>query len=118
MLDAFLAQHYAFMLSRRGRLELAMNQFAQSDEAGREENRHRIGAAVQRTAALIRFGQEEGSFRAGDPTQLAFHVIMAIGGLRSTAPLMDLSKPFLRGQLSAIRSLILTEEEASQREEE
>ena len=72
---------------------------------------------VQRTAALIRLGQEEGSFRAGDPGQLAFHVIMAIGGLRSMAPLMDISKPFLRGQLAAIRGILLTERAAAQRSE-
>ena len=122
MLDAFLAQHYSFIYSDHGRLELAMNQFAQSDEAGREENRRRIDAAVERTAALIRFGQEEGSFRAGDPEQLAFHVIMAIGGLRSMAPLLGISKPLLRGQLSTIRGLLLTEQAAkkteSEREEE
>ena len=118
MLDDFLTQHYSFMLSRRGRLELAMNQFAQSDEAGREEDRRRVDAAVQRTAALIRLGQEEGSFRAGDPGQLAFHVIMAIGGLRSMAPLMDISKPFLRGQLAAIRGILLTERAAAQAESE
>ena len=118
MLADFLAQHYSFMLSRRGRLELAMNQFAQSDEAGREEDRRRVEAAVQRTAALIRLGQEEGSFRAGDPGQLPFHVIMAIGGLRSMAPLMDISKPFLRGQLAAIRGILLTERAAAQAESE
>ena len=118
MLDAFLAQHYQFMHSRRGRLELAMNQFAQSDERGREENRRRIDAAVNRTAALIRLGQEEGSFRAGDPEQLAYHVIMAIGGLRSMAPLLDISQPFLRRQLSTIRSLLLTEQAAEQSKSE
>ena len=118
MLDDFLTQHYSFMLSRRGRLELAMNQFAQSDEAGREEDRRRVDAAVQRTAALIRLGQEEGSFRTGDPEQLAFHVIMAIGGLRSMAPLMDISKPFLRGQLAAIRGILLTERAAAQADSE
>ena len=82
----------------------------------------RVEAAVRRTADLIRFGQEEGSFRAGDPEQLAFHVIMAIGGLRSMAPLMDISKPILRRQLSAIRGLVLTEQagelKETQREEE
>lgn len=118
MLDAFLTQHYSFMISRRGRLEMAMNQFAQSDEAGWEENQRRIDAAVQRTAALIRLGQEEGSFRAGNPEQLAFHVIMAIGGLRVVAPLMDISKSFLHRQLSTIRSLLLTEQAAEQTESE
>ena len=118
MLDVFLAQHYSFMLSHRGRLELAMNQFAQSDETGRQENRRRVEAAVRRTADLIRFGQEEGSFRAGESEELAFHVIMAIGGLRTMAPLMDISKPILRRQLSAIRGLVLTEKEETQREEE
>ena len=114
MLDAFLAQHYQFMHSRRGRLELAMNQFAQSHEAGWEENRLRIDAAVGRTADLIRFGQEEGSFRAGDPEQLAYHVIMAIGGMRTMAPLLDPGKSFLRKQLSTIRSLLLTEQAVEQ----
>ena len=120
MLDAFLAQHYSFMLSHRGRLELAMNQFAQSDETGRQENRRRVEAAVRRTADLIRFGQEEGSFRAGDPEELAFHVIMAIGGLRSMAPLMEIGKPILRRQLSTIRGLVLTDAamKETQREEE
>ena len=116
MLDAFLMQHYHFMLSRRGRLELAMNQFAQSDETGREENRRRIDAAVQRTADLIRLGQQEGSFREGDPEQLACHVIMAIGGLRSMAPLLDSGKPFLKKQISTIRSLLLTEQAAAKKE--
>jgi AcrR family transcriptional regulator len=120
MLDAFLAQHYSFMLSHRGRLELAMNQFAQSDETGRQENRRRVEAAVRRTADLIRFGQEEGSFRAGDSEELAFHVIMAIGGLRTMAPLMDIGKSILRRQLSAIRGLVLTDAamKETQREEE
>ena len=120
MLDVFLAQHYSFMLSHRGRLELAMNQFAQSDETGRQENRRRVEAAVRRTADLIRFGQEEGSFRAGDPEELAFHVILAIGGLRSMAPLMEIGKPILRRQLSTIRGLVLTDAamKETQREEE
>ena len=118
MLDAFLQQHYQFMHAHRGRLELAINQFAQSDETGREENRRRIDAAVRRTADLIRFGQEEGSFRAGDPEQLAYHVIMAIGGLRSMSPLLDPGQSFLRGQLSTIRSLLLTEQAVKQTESE
>lgn len=118
MLDAFLKQHYQFMHSRRGRLELAMNQFAQSDETGREENRRRIDAAVRRTADLIRFGQEEGSFRAGDPEALAYHVLMAIGGMRTTAPLLDPGQSFLRRQLSTIRSLLLTEQAVKQTESE
>ena len=118
MLYAFLQQHYQFMHAHRGRLELAINQFAQSDETGREENRRRIDAAVRRTADLIRFGQEEGSFRAGDPEQLAYHVIMAIGGLRSMSPLLDPGQSFLRGQLSTIRSLLLTEQAVKQTESE
>ena len=120
MLDVFLAQHYSFMLSHRGRLELAMNQFAQSDETGRQENRRRVEAAVRRTADLIRFGQEEGSFRAGESEELAFHVIMAIGGLRTMAPLMEIGKPILRRQLSTIRGLVLTDAamKETQREEE
>ena len=89
MLDAFLMQHYHFMLSRRGRLELAMNQFAQSDETGREENRRRIDAAVQRTAELIRLGQQA---------------------------LLDSGKPFLKKQISTIRSLLLTEQAAAKKE--
>ena len=110
MLNSFLTQHYRFMLSPRGRLELAINQFAQTDEQGREENRRRIDAAVNRAAELIRYGQAEGSFRSGNPDELAFHVIMAIGGLRSTAPLLGSSKHFLKQQLNTIRSLLLTPE--------
>lgn len=110
MLDAFLTQHYRFMLSPRGRLELAINQFAQIDEHGREENHRRIDAAVKRAAELIRYGQADGSFRSGNPDELAFHVIMAIGGLRSMAPLLGSSKHFLKQQLNIIRSLLLTQE--------
>lgn len=114
MLDTFLMHNYHFMNSQRGRLELAMNQFAQSDDQGRKENQRRISSAVSRTAAIIRIGQEEGSFRAGDPEQLAYHVIMAIGGLRSVASLAEKSNPFLRKQISIIRSLLLTEEALAQ----
>ena len=114
MLDTFLMHNYHFMNSQRGRLELAMNQFAQSDDQGRKENQRRISSAVSRTAAIIRIGQEEGSFRAGDPEQLAYHVIMAIGGLRSVTSLAEKSNPFLRKQISIIRSLLLTEEALAQ----
>lgn len=107
MLDGFLERHLEFILSDSGRLELAIQQFAQTDERGREQNRKRVDQAVRRTVRLIESGQKEGIFVDGDPLALAQLVIMTIGGMRTQFPLLDCNRETVEKQMKALRSLIM-----------
>lgn len=107
MLDGFLERHLEFMLSDTGRLELAIQQFAQTDERGREQNIKRVDQAVKRTVRLIESGQKEGVFVDGDPLVLAQVVIMTIGGMRTQFPLLNCDRETIEKELKALRSLIM-----------
>ena len=107
MLDGFLARHLEFMLSKNGRLELAFQQFAQTDERGREQNRKRVDQSLNRTVRLIESGQREGIFVEGDPRSLALLVIITIGGMRSQFPLLDWDRETAEKEMRALRSLIM-----------
>ena len=107
MLDGFLARHLEFIFSGAGRLELAIQQFAQTDERGREQNKKRVNQAVRRTARLIESGQREGVFVDGDPLSLAQMVIMTIGGMRTQFPLLNWDRETVEKELKTLRSLIM-----------
>lgn len=107
MLDGFLARHLEFIFSGSGRLELAIQQFAQTDERGREQNKKRVDQAVRRTAKLIETGQREGVFVDGDPLSLAQMVIMTIGGMRTQFPLLNWDSETLEKEMKTLRSLLM-----------
>lgn len=107
MLDGFLQRHLEFMFSDTGRLELAIQQFAQTDERGREENKKRVDQVVKRTVRLIESGQKEGIFVDGDPLSLAQLIIMAIGGMRTQFPLLNWDREAVEKEMAALRSLIM-----------
>ena len=106
-LDDFLRRHLEFMLSDTGHLELAIQQFAQTDERGREQNKKRVDHAVKRTVRLVESGQREGVFVEGDPVTLARMIIITIGGLRTQVPLLSWDSETVKKELETLRRLIL-----------
>lgn len=107
MLDGFLNRHLEFMFSPAGKMELAMQEFAQTDARGREQNGKRVDQAVKRTVRLIASGQKEGIFVDGDPLALAQLVIMTIGGMRTQYPLLNWDRETAEQEMKALRSLIM-----------
>lgn len=107
MLEGFLQYHYSFMMSSRGRLELAMNQFALTSEEGRQAYDKRVKMAVRRLSNMICQGQQEGVFRQQDAEMTAWNVMMLIGGMRIHAVLEGFESEFIKRQLLSIKDYII-----------
>ncbi len=106
LLEEFLSTHESYLTSRRAKLEVAMNQFALTSEAGREANNRRISSAVKRLESVLRKGQRDGLFRAGDPEAMAYHVLIFMGGMRTQVCLGEYGGDFVSRQISFIKDYI------------
>jgi len=107
MLDAFIIRHQHFLLSSTSALEAAINQFALLDENGRKINEERVWSTVNRTAEVIRIGQQEGLFIDGDPEIIAWHIVFFIGGIRTQTVLENPGADFIKQQIEYLRTFLL-----------
>lgn len=106
LLEEFLATHESYLTSRKAKLEIAMNQFALTSEAGREANNRRLSSAVKRLASVIRKGQRDGLFKPGSAEDAAYHVLIFMGGMRTQVCLGEYEGDFVSRQIEFIRQYI------------
>ncbi|HQA96882.1 MAG TPA: helix-turn-helix domain-containing protein [Clostridia bacterium] len=106
LLEEFMSTHESYLTSRKAKLEIAMNQFALTSEAGREANNRRLSSAVKRLESVILKGQRDGLFRPGSASDMAYHVLVFMGGMRTQVCLGDYGGDFVSRQLEFIKSYI------------
>lgn len=107
LLDEFIEIHTRYIVSPYVGLDSAMLQFAMTDPNGMLAYKKRLFNVCRRIENLIRFGQARDVFKKGDPYDMAFHIMMTIGGIRNMVFVEDMDLETIMVQLDFIRKILL-----------
>ncbi|MDN5352044.1 MAG: hypothetical protein PWQ12_964 [Clostridiales bacterium] len=106
ILTIYFEQEVALIHSENNGLYFAIHEFAFAEPDQRESLNKRVKAGIQLLQTILEYGQGTKAFKTFDAEALATHIIYFMDSLKTSSPILDMSKETAEKQVDLLKSMI------------